>query len=100
MLEPSRDEKGCISYNFFADTLDSGFFHFFEEWVNQEALEKHSQSDHTQRSIQDIAQLLEKPSELRVYTVPKGELLYVTTKSTEENFNCASCALVLNSFQR
>ena|SRR5688572_15704583 len=74
MLEPSRDEKGCISYNFFADTLDSGFFHFFEEWESQEALKKHSQSDHYQRYSQAIAELLEKPSELRVYTVSKVEL--------------------------
>jgi len=74
MLTPSRDEKGCISYDFFADTVEPGAFHFFEEWESQEALKKHGQTDHYQRYTQAIADLLEKPSELRVYTVSKVEL--------------------------
>jgi quinol monooxygenase YgiN len=74
MLEPSRDEKGCISYNFYADTVDASAFFFFEEWESSNALKLHTQTDHYNRYSQALADILDRPSEIKVYTVSKVEL--------------------------
>jgi quinol monooxygenase YgiN len=74
MIEPSQAEKGCISYNFFSDTLDPTAFMYFEEWESQEALKLHSQTEHFVRYSQSISDLLERSPEIRVYTVSKVEL--------------------------
>ena len=74
MLEPSRDEKGCISYNFYADTQDANAFIYFEEWESGEALKQHTRSAHYSRYTDQVPPLLERPAEVRVYTVSKVEL--------------------------
>lgn len=42
----TRQEDGCLSYEFFADLTDRSRFHVFEEWENLEALEAHLRTDH------------------------------------------------------
>ena len=74
MIEPSRAEKGCISYNFYADTVDGNAFLFFEEWESLGALKLHSQTEHFGTYSKQVADVLEKPPETRVYTVSKVEL--------------------------
>ena len=74
MLEPSRDEKGCISYNFYADTQDTNGFIYFEEWESQDALKLHSRSSHYTQYSEQVPALLERSAEVRVYTVSKVEL--------------------------
>jgi quinol monooxygenase YgiN len=74
MLEPSRDEKGCISYNFYADTQDANAFIYFEEWESGEALRQHTRSGHYSQYADQVPAVLERPAEVRVYTVSKVEL--------------------------
>ena len=74
MLEPSRDEKGCISYNFYADTQDADAFIYFEEWESGEALKLHTRSGHYSRYADQVLPLLQRAPEVRVYTVSKVEL--------------------------
>ena len=42
----TRQEDGCLSYEFFADLNDRSRFHVFEEWESLEALEAHRRTDH------------------------------------------------------
>ena len=74
MLAPSRAEKGCISYNFFADTADANAFLYFEEWESHSALKAHAQTEHYSRYSRALPDVLERPSEIRVYDVSKVEL--------------------------
>jgi quinol monooxygenase YgiN len=74
MLTLSREEKGCISYNFFADTVDANAFLYFEEWESHSALKAHGQTEHYGRYSKALPDVLERPSEIRVYDVSKVEL--------------------------
>lgn len=42
----TRDESGCISYEFYADLNRAGRFHLFEEWEDEASLLAHFETDH------------------------------------------------------
>ena len=44
--EASRDETGCISYEFFADLSEPGRMLVFEEWEEEEHLLAHFKTSH------------------------------------------------------
>ncbi|PLR41431.1 antibiotic biosynthesis monooxygenase [Chimaeribacter californicus] len=46
IIEPSRLEVGCIQYELHQDNENPAGFVFFERWRSQEALDKHSNSEH------------------------------------------------------
>src|SRR5580658_1462473 len=68
MLEPSRNEAGCISYDFY-ERPSSHDYLFFEEWADQAALEFHFQTPHFQEFIKEFSGLLAGPPNIRVYDV-------------------------------
>lgn len=46
LVNPSRAEAGCISYNLFQSTDTPNLFIFFEEWGTREDLENHLNTPH------------------------------------------------------
>jgi quinol monooxygenase YgiN len=74
MVALSREEKGSISYNFYADPVDSNAFLYLEEWESRSALKAHTQSAHYGKYTQALPEVLERPSEIRVYDVSNVEL--------------------------
>ena len=60
LVEKTRLEKGCISYELFHDLRDQGHFVFIEEWVDRTALDAHVQSEHFQRLVPKIDQYTRK----------------------------------------
>jgi quinol monooxygenase YgiN len=46
LIEPTRKEKGCISYELFQDSSNPGRFTFIEEWESREHLDVHLKSPH------------------------------------------------------
>ena len=46
VAEITRTEKGCISYEFFADINRRGRILLFEEWESEEAVDAHLSSPH------------------------------------------------------
>jgi quinol monooxygenase YgiN len=73
LIESTRRESGCISYELFASMEDNDLLMMFERWENMIALELHKQTDHYQAFGQIIGNLLAKEIEVRIY-------------STEEDF--------------
>ncbi len=69
LFEPSRAEKGCISYNFYEDLMDGNSFLFFEEWVSQEAIDKHSQTLHYQSFMQKFPEMVVRDPSIKVYEI-------------------------------
>jgi quinol monooxygenase YgiN len=69
VIESTRLESGCISYELFASTEDENVLVMFERWENIEALELHKQTDHYKAFGPSIKDLLEKKIELGVYSV-------------------------------
>ena len=41
MIELSREEPGCLAYNWGADLMLDDTIHIFEEWENEDALAAH-----------------------------------------------------------
>jgi len=68
MLEPSRVERGCLSYRLYEDVENSNAFVLLEEWATQEDIEKHISKDN-QRQLFALMDLLSEQPELRFNTV-------------------------------
>ncbi|MBE0428061.1 MAG: antibiotic biosynthesis monooxygenase [Nitrospirae bacterium] len=68
MLEPTRVERGCLSYRFYEDVEDRNTFFLLEEWNTQKDLESHIRTDN-QRRLLALMDLLSEPPELRFNTV-------------------------------
>ncbi|WP_076593298.1 putative quinol monooxygenase [Herminiimonas arsenitoxidans] len=51
LIEKTRQEKACISYNLFIDQKDPGHFVFIEEWPDRQALDTHCQTEHFRRLV-------------------------------------------------
>ncbi len=56
LVERTRDEVGCISYELHRDIKNMGHFIFIEEWVDRTALDSHVESEHFQRLVPQIDQ--------------------------------------------
>ena len=46
VAETLANDKGCKGYDFFASTTRPDVFMFCETWESEEALDKHSHTDH------------------------------------------------------
>lgn len=68
MLEPTRLERGCISYCLYEDIENKNTFTLVEEWKTRDDLEKHVRTDNYRRLL-DLMDLLSEPYELRFSTV-------------------------------
>ncbi len=68
MLEPSRVERGCLSYRLYEDVEDENTFVLVEEWKTQKDLEGHIRTDN-QRRLLGLMDLLREQPELSFNTV-------------------------------
>ncbi len=69
MLEPTRKEAGCVSYELLNNSADPTDFTFVEEWASQAAIDAHMKTPHLQAVVADSAPLLASPLDVRFYTV-------------------------------
>ena len=46
MVEPTRKEAGCITYQLHQDIEDPSVFVFYEIWQSAASLERHKDTDH------------------------------------------------------
>ncbi|MCK9409486.1 MAG: antibiotic biosynthesis monooxygenase [Bacteroidetes bacterium] len=46
MIFPSRAESGCHYYSFYKDLGQENAYFFYEEWKDQESIDKHNSSQH------------------------------------------------------
>jgi quinol monooxygenase YgiN len=69
LLQPTRAENGCISYELLHNTTDATDFTFVEEWTSEDALQDHFQSDHLQAARSQFPDLLAAEADIRIYTL-------------------------------
>ena len=70
MIKPTREEKGNEVYNFYEEKNDdkkSGSFHLFEIYKDSAALDLHRNTSHYKNYRLKIAELLEKPIEVKIF---------------------------------
>lgn len=48
VITKSREEDGCIEYNYAVDVLDTSIVHVYEIWRDEKALQAHFKTDHLQ----------------------------------------------------
>jgi quinol monooxygenase YgiN len=65
MLRPTRAEQGCILYELY-ESDNGGLFYFYEEWANQDALDRHTTTPHYKQLTQNVRDLLEGDFEVNV----------------------------------
>ena len=69
MLEPSRNEEGCLIYELMQCQDDPTDFTFVEEWTDAAALERHAASPHIAGVQAELRALVAVPTQVRKYTL-------------------------------
>jgi quinol monooxygenase YgiN len=60
LIEPTRKEKGCISYELYQDTTNPGKFTFIENWQSKELLDIHLKSPHLVAAVEAFGKVVTK----------------------------------------
>ena len=69
LVEPTRKEPGCVTYELLQNKTDPTDFTFVEEWRSEEALDAHLQSPHLQEARLRLPDLSAADPDIRRYTV-------------------------------
>lgn len=75
MAEATKQEAGCIAYQFYADLADPNTFLIFEEWESEAALQAHFQAPHMVEFQKQIPQYVAGPLNLKRYEVSEAKSL-------------------------
>lgn len=63
MLEPTRKEPGCITYQLYSNEADNTFF-FYELWESADHLDAHTKTEHYLQLVKDRVGLVDEGGEL------------------------------------
>ncbi len=66
LIEETRKEEGCISYNLYEGSEDENILTFIEEWNSEEAFQLHLNSNHFKEIVPKLSEFMES-SKLDVY---------------------------------
>jgi len=69
LVEPTRRESGCVSYNLLEQQSEPGQFSTVEEWASVEAEEAHFSTPHILSALQQLSGLLAAEPDIRRYRV-------------------------------
>lgn len=69
LVEPTRKEQGCISYQLLHNTADPSDFTFVEEWMSNSAIDTHLTTPHVHDALSKVRALLEKEPDIRRYSI-------------------------------
>lgn len=64
-VAPTRTETGCISYDFHHDAEDPNIFVFYENFVDEAALQRHLDMPYLKPLFDRLDDLLAKPVHIR-----------------------------------
>ena len=67
LIEPTRKEPGCISYNLLNNLANKCEYTFYEEWETDKDLESHMQSAHFQEAVSSLNGLIASEPEINQY---------------------------------
>lgn len=67
LIEPTRQEDGCVQYDLHVHTSDRGRFVFYENWLSREHLDRHAASVHLKQFGAVSAELLVEPPRVETY---------------------------------
>lgn len=62
-----QNDSGCIRYELLQDIKNPQLLTIFEEWEDQESLDKHIKAKHFKEATALFGEYLEKPGEVNLY---------------------------------
>lgn len=71
LVDPTRAEDGCVTYDLIHNSEDPTDFTFLEEWTSREALDRHLATEHIAECRRLIGEHVEGPADIRIYTLIK-----------------------------
>ena len=71
LVEQTRKEEGCISYQLLQNQADPTLFTFLEVWTNQQAIDAHFATPYIQGALAKMPALAAGPPDIRKYTLLK-----------------------------
>jgi quinol monooxygenase YgiN len=72
MIEPTENEKGCLSCHVFRDIEDKNVFSLIAEWETRQDLDDHIRSDRFSVLL-GTKSLLCEPQQIEIHTVSQSE---------------------------
>ena len=72
MIEPTLQEKGCLSYRVFKDVADENVFSLINEWKTREDLDHHMRSDRFSVLL-GTKILLTEQQNIQIHTISHSE---------------------------
>ena len=72
MIEPTENERGCLSCHVFLDIEDKNVFSLIEEWEAREDLDRYIKSDRFSVLL-GTKSLLSEPPQIKIHTVSHSE---------------------------
>ena len=69
LLEPTRQEPGCLRYELLHNAADPTDFTFVEEWADEAAINAHLQTPHLTAAVSQSQPLLAAALDVRRYGV-------------------------------
>lgn len=69
LVEPTRKEPGCVTYELLQNKTDPTDFTFVEEWRSEADLDTHLQSPHLRDARSKLPELAAAAPDIRRYTV-------------------------------
>ncbi|MEB3293899.1 MAG: putative quinol monooxygenase [Synechococcales bacterium] len=67
VIEPTRQEVGCLRYELYHNLQDPTDFTFIEEWESEAALDQHLQSPHLQAAMGQLDGVVAAMPDIRRY---------------------------------
>lgn len=61
LVQPARDEEGCLYYDLDQDIKDPDFFYIVDGWVSDEAIAAHTTHPNVPRIVELLTPLLAEP---------------------------------------
>ena len=73
MIEETRKERGCLSYDFFIGLRDPNTLVLFQEWESMELLMAHYQTPHMKEFLKELPDVINGKITTRRYAVQNIE---------------------------
>ncbi len=67
LIEPTRAEPGCVSYELLQNVEDPTDFTFVEEWADAESFQAHLETEHFGQAAEALPDLLVEEPDIRRY---------------------------------
>jgi quinol monooxygenase YgiN len=71
LIEPTRKEEGCITYELLQNKADPTDFTFVEEWQSENVLDRHAASDHLKAATENLRGMIAAAPDIRRYLLVK-----------------------------